>query len=64
MDVWHQISMSSFIISMGETLDETALNFVYKRGKVHALTGKEEVDAQLPDDIRKSFTAISTITAA
>ena len=43
--------------------DETAWNYVFKRGEVLAMTGKEEVDARLPDDYKKSFTVISTITA-
>lgn len=44
-------------------MDETPFNFVYKRGKVLAIRGKEEVDAQLPDDYKKSFTVVVTITA-
>ena len=44
-------------------MDETAWNFVFVRGEVLAVKGKEEVDAQLPDDYRKSFTAIATISA-
>ena len=44
-------------------MDETAWNFVFVRGKVLSIKGKEEVDAQLPDDYRKSFTAIATISA-
>ena len=44
-------------------MDETPWNFVYKRGKVLSITGKEEVDAVLPDDYKKSFTVISTIIA-
>jgi hypothetical protein len=44
-------------------MDETAWNFVYANGQVLAITGKEEVDAQLPDDYRKSFTVIATISA-
>ena len=38
--------------------------FVYVRGQTLAERGTDEVDAQLPDDFRKSFTAIATITAA
>lgn len=45
-------------------MDETAWNFVYKRGEVLAEVGNEEVDAQLPDDIKKCFTVISTISAS
>ena len=45
-------------------MDETAWNYVYKRGKVLSIKGQEEIDASLPDDYRKSFTAISTISAA
>ena len=45
-------------------MDETAWQFVYVRGQTLAERGTEEVDAQLPDDFRKSFTAIATITAA
>lgn len=44
-------------------MDETPFNFVFKTGKVLALTGKEDVDAQLPDDYKKSFTVIASITA-
>ena len=44
-------------------MDETPWNFVFKRGKVLSITGKEDVDAQLPDDYKKSFTVISTIVA-
>ena len=44
-------------------MDETAWNFVYKNGKVLAHLGKEEVDAQLPDDYKNAFTIISTISA-
>ena len=43
--------------------DETPWNFVYYRGEVLAITGKEEVDAQLPDDYRKSFSVLATIGA-
>ena len=45
-------------------MDETPWNFVYKRGQILAITGKEEVDGVLPDDYRKSFTVIATITAS
>ena len=45
-------------------MDETPWNFVYKRGEILAITGKEEVDSVLPDDYRKSFTVIATISAA
>lgn len=45
-------------------MDETAWNFVYKRGKVLAYLNKEEVDAQLPDDYKNTFTVISTIAAS
>ena len=45
-------------------MDETPWNFVFMRGQVLAERGKEEVDAQLPDDYRKSFTVIATITNA
>ena len=44
-------------------MDETPWNFVYNRGQVLADTGIEEVKAVLPDDYRKSFTVIATITA-
>ena len=44
-------------------MDETAWNFVFVRGKVLAISGKEEVNAQLPGDYRQSFTAIATISA-
>ena len=43
--------------------DETPWNFVYHRGEVLSITGKEEVDAQLPDDYRKSFSVLATIGA-
>ena len=42
-------------------MDETPWNFVYKRGSVLAIKGKEEVDAQLPDDHRKSFTVLLSV---
>ena len=45
-------------------MDETAWNFVFKRGEVFAEIGVEEVEAGLPDDFRKSFTVITTISAA
>ncbi len=45
-------------------MDESAWNFVYTCGQVLAITGKEEVDARLPDDYRKSFTVIATISAS
>ena len=44
-------------------MDETPFNYVFLRGQVLAEKGKEEVDAKLPDDYRKSFTAIASITA-
>lgn len=44
-------------------MDETAWNFVYKRGEVLAHRGVENVDAWLPDDFKKSFTVIATVTA-
>jgi hypothetical protein len=44
-------------------MDETPWNFVFLRGEVLAIKGREEVHAELPDDYRKSFTAISTISA-
>ena len=44
--------------------DETPWNFVYLRGQVLAERGTEEVNAQLPDDYRKSFTALCTISAS
>ena len=42
-------------------MDETPFNYVFLRGRVLAEKGKEEVDAQLPEDYRKSFTVIATI---
>ena len=45
-------------------MDETPWNFVFKRGQILSIRGKEEVDGQLPDDYRKSFTVISTISAS
>ena len=45
-------------------MDETPWNFVYKRGQILAITGKEEVDGVLPDDYRKSFSVIATISAS
>ena len=44
-------------------MDETPWHFVFIRGEVLAERGSEEVSAQLPDDYRKSFTAIATIGA-
>ena len=44
--------------------DETPWNYVFLRGDVLAETGKEEVQAQLPDDYRKTFTALCTISAS
>ena len=53
----------NFDTSRIANMDETPFNFVYKRGKVLAICGKEEVDAQLPGDYKKSFTVVATITA-
>ena len=44
-------------------MDETPFNFVFLRGCVLAEKGTENVSAQLPDDYRKSFTVISTVSA-
>lgn len=44
-------------------MDETAWNFVYKRGEVLAEVLKEEVESQLLDYLKKCFTVISTISA-
>ena len=44
-------------------MDETPFNFVFLRGEVLAEKGAESVQAELPDDYRKSFTVIATITA-
>ena len=44
-------------------MDETSWNYVFLRGEVLAEKGKEDVNAQLPDDYRKSFTTIATIGA-
>ncbi|KAH0805810.1 Mobile element protein [Histomonas meleagridis] len=43
-------------------MDETPWNYVFRRGFVLAERGKEEVDAKLPDDYRKTFTVIATIS--
>ena len=45
-------------------MDETAWNFVFVRGKVLAISAKEDVNVQLPGDYRQCFTAIATISAA
>lgn len=44
-------------------MDETPWNFVYTRGEVLAQKGTEEVNAKLPEDYRKCFTTIATISA-
>lgn len=44
-------------------MDETSWQYVFYRGQTLAEKGSEEVDAQLPDDYRLTFTAIATITA-
>ena len=44
-------------------MDETKWFFVYTEDEVLALTGTEEVNAKLPEDYRKQFTAIATISA-
>lgn len=44
-------------------MDETPWNFVYRRGKVLAYRSIEEVNAELPEDIKKQFTVISTISS-
>lgn len=54
---------SDFPKSRIYNMDETPWNFVYKRYKVLAKTGKEDIDAQLPADLRQSFTALATISA-
>lgn len=35
-------------------MDETAWNFIYKRGEVVAEVSKKEVEAQLPEDIKNA----------
>ena len=45
-------------------MDETAWQYVFCRGQTLAETGTEEVNAQLPDDYRLTFTVIATISAA
>ena len=44
-------------------MDETSLQYIFYRDKTLAEKGSEEVNAQLPDDYRLTFTAIATITA-
>lgn len=44
-------------------MDETAWQYVFCRGQALAEKGAEEVQAQLPDDFRLTFTVIATISA-
>lgn len=44
-------------------MDETPWNFTYRRGKVLSYRATEEVKAELPEDIKKQFTVISTIAS-
>lgn len=43
-------------------MDETSWNYVFMRNQVLSIKGQEDVNAQLPDDYRKSFTVIATIS--
>ena len=55
--------MTSYDPSCILNMDETSWNFVFMNGDVLAATGDEVVHAQLPDDPRKSFTVLATISA-
>ena len=57
-------AMSKYPPDLILNMDETPWNFVFMKGQVLAERGKEEVSAQLPEDYRKSFTVIATITNA
>ena len=43
-------------------MDKTSWNYVFMRNQVLSIKGQEEVNAQLPDDYRRCFTVIATIS--